>query len=131
MFLGRGRLDRWKPLRNLFQGQRSESGQANEPRFIKTMVHAVKNREGTRRVVVYRRSDGCFEYAEEILDDLDEECCIPNQEFWWAVEPGSSGLYDSPETALREVGLEIGWLREQEELLHRLDAPINDSDRKS
>ncbi len=70
-----------------------------------------------RRVAIYRRSDGCYVFAEEERDILDDEPSAVDTPFWLTVYGPDyshcSGVYDSPETAVREAGFHITWLRDQ------------------
>lgn len=78
------------------------------------LERAVYDQEGRRRLAIYRRRDGCYFYVEEALCDLDKNLGITDAIFWEPVHtPGSSGIYDSPETALREASIEVSWVRER------------------
>jgi hypothetical protein len=75
-------------------------------------VHPVVN-EGDvwRRVAVYLRPDGGYCYAEET-----RVCLTHDYEFTWTAEfdhNTRSGIYDSPEAALREAERDIVWLRDR------------------
>jgi hypothetical protein len=72
-------------------------------------VHPVYHPSGRYRVVVYRRSDGCYAYA------VEERCLFPDadESVWTAdFDHSHSGVYDTPETALREAERDILWLKE-------------------
>lgn len=61
--------------------------------------------EGTRRVNVYRRKDGCYTYTEETLDietdteELDFSCTYA----WWEPQKGTVSFYESEESVLRDI----------------------------
>lgn len=75
-------------------------------------VHPVVNQGDLwRRIAVYLRPDGCYQYVEET-----RVCLTHDYEFTWTAEfdhETRSGIYDSPETALREAEREVSWLRER------------------
>jgi hypothetical protein len=75
------------------------------------LVHSVYDREGVHRVAIYRRPNGCFDYVAEVryLDTVGDvhPSWVPD------FEPGSSGIYDSTETAMREAEIDVRWLAEQ------------------
>jgi hypothetical protein len=75
------------------------------------LIHSVYDREGVHRVAIYRRPDGCFDYVAEVryLDTVDDADPSWMPDF----EPGSSGIYDSPEAAMREAEIDVLWLTEQ------------------
>jgi hypothetical protein len=75
------------------------------------LIRAVYDGEGVHRVAIYRRPDGCFDYAAEVRCLHSVEDVLPS---WMPdFEPGSSGIYDSPETAMREAKIDVRWLAEQ------------------
>ncbi|MBW3623444.1 MAG: hypothetical protein KY468_08545, partial [Armatimonadetes bacterium] len=61
------------------------------------------NRE--RRIAIYLRPDGCYTYRKESL-------CRHDGEEWWISddELECPGIYDSPETAMREALTSGIWL---------------------
>jgi hypothetical protein len=72
-------------------------------------VHPVYHRSGGYRVAVYRRPDGCYAYA------VETRCLFPDavESVWTAdFDHSHSGVYDTPETALREAERDIPWLNE-------------------
>jgi hypothetical protein len=73
-------------------------------------VHPVYHTSGAYRVAVYRRPDGCFAFA------VEARCLLPegDEPVWTAdFNDSHSGVYDSPETALREAERDIPWLKGQ------------------
>ena len=82
--------------------------------FDRVQVDAAYDQERMRRVVIYRRPDGCYVFAEEERAILDDEPAVIDGPVWWPVcGPNYSGVYDSPETAVHEAGLHITWLRDR------------------
>ena len=82
------------------------------------LIHSVYDREGVHRVAIYRRPDGCFDYVVEVryLDTVDDVDPSWMPDF----ERGSSGIYGSPETAMREAEIDVRWLAEQSKRLNDL-----------
>jgi hypothetical protein len=73
-------------------------------------VHPVVDEKGGGRIAIYRRQDGGYMYAEELRGCWGEAC-----EATWSSEydHSQSGIYNSPETALREAERDILWLKER------------------
>ena len=73
-------------------------------------VHPCVDEDGGRRVAIYRRHDGCYRYAEET-----RACWGDDEESTWSPrnDAGHSGIYESPETAMREAERDIQWLKER------------------
>jgi len=71
------------------------------------LVHSTYDVDGVRRVAIYRRPDGCYDYA------VEERCLSEDYELIWSpdFEPSASGVYDTPETALREAARDVTWLQ--------------------
>lgn len=63
--------------------------------------------DGKRRVVIFRRTDGSFSYREEYhyINDYDKDHVF---EGWAELPPGKS-IYNSLETARREVVAKFSW----------------------
>lgn len=61
--------------------------------------------EGTRRVAVYRREDGCYTYTEETLyiETDTEELDFSSAYACWGSEKDSVSFYDSEESVLRDI----------------------------
>ena len=61
--------------------------------------------EGTRRIAVYRREDGCYTYTEETLyietdtEELDFSCAYA----YWGTKKSIVSFYDSEESVLRDI----------------------------
>jgi hypothetical protein len=75
------------------------------------LIRAIYDGESVHRVAIYRRPDGCFDYAAEVRRLHSAEDVLPS---WMPdFEPSSSGIYDSAETAMREAEIDVRWLAEQ------------------
>ena len=73
------------------------------------LIRAADDGEGVHRVAIYRRPDGCSDHAAEVRCDLVEDV-LPS--WMQGFEPSSSGIYDSPEAAMREAEIDVRWLAE-------------------
>jgi hypothetical protein len=73
-------------------------------------IHPINDEVGGRRIAIYRRPDGCYVYAEE-----ERGCWGDDREPTWSAEYDHthSGIYDNPETALREAERDIFWLKQR------------------
>jgi len=70
-------------------------------RLIKTIVRP----DGKRRVLIYERSDGDFEFEEQKFSD------DPLEMSWMPISRRRKSTCDSAETAEREARDRIEWLR--------------------
>ena len=63
------------------------------------------NEEGTRRIAVFRREDGCYTYTEETLyietdtEELDFSCAYA----YWGTKNSTVSFYESEECVLRDI----------------------------
>jgi hypothetical protein len=64
------------------------------------IVQEITDVDGTRRVVVVRRTDGRYTYRQQ-----EKEACE------WGPATIEAGVYDSPETAESEARQRVEWLR--------------------
>lgn len=87
------------------------------PQFIHGNVAVSRwtHPSGQRRVYLIVRGDGLFTRFSEHLSDVDLEMC-------WISDDLGASLYDSEETAVREIYCAYPWSRE----VSREDRPINE-----
>lgn len=85
----------------------------------KLKMRAVRD-DNARRVSVYLRPDGKYEYIEEIISEWDD--CPP---FW--IGEHASGIFESAKAAMAEAGQAIEWIRYPSKACDHLtdaDAPL-------
>jgi hypothetical protein len=66
------------------------------------VLETLYNPDRTRRVYIFRRSNGTFGFEEEYFSNDEYEMC-------WIPRSGLS-VFDSAETALREARDRLNWL---------------------
>lgn len=62
------------------------------------IVRAFFSEDGERRVLVYRRKDGTYSYADQILTFDEYE-----QEYWWRGTDNALSFYESEESVLADI----------------------------
>jgi hypothetical protein len=77
---------------------------------VRVAIHPVTDEANSRRIAIYRRTDGGYTYAQEERMQFTE-----NAESVWSSQydhDTRSGVYDSVETALEEAQRDVPWLSE-------------------
>ncbi len=72
------------------------------------VIEHVLSPDKRRRITIYRRSDGCFEYSLDELDVFDVTEIDVYEECWRTERVW--GIYDTALTALREASVEFCWV---------------------
>ncbi|MCB4919737.1 hypothetical protein LAV78_14540 [Brucella intermedia] len=77
--------------------------------MTRTVLHQVLSPDGQTRLVFFRRTDGAISHIAEKfwIDDVPE---YDYHAEYWAAFTDSSSIFDSLETAIRELRVEYPWL---------------------
>ena len=71
------------------------------------IVRAFFSEDRERRILVYRRKDGTYSFADQTLEFDEYE-----QEFWWRGTDNELSFYDSEESVLADIALLLGNMTE-------------------
>ena len=72
------------------------------------IVRAFFSEDGERRLLVYRRGDGTYSYADQALTFDEYE-----QEYWWRGTDNERSFYESEESVLSDIAPLLRGMRER------------------
>ena len=71
------------------------------------VMRAFFSEDRSRRILVYRRKDGTYSFADQTLEFDEYE-----QEFWWRGTDNELSFYDSEERLLRDISSLLAGMHE-------------------